>query len=653
MGPLRGSALLSLLLVLALTGLASAAAEGGNLTGVNLNVSIPTLRWGAAVGTMNTSVSPNATLAISALNLSQPKVYADYPNGSFYNLTMLVTRLDFKPPLANIQSPAASDFDYGGMFANFTSFYGLPYASYTDDPQATFCNPCQFTTCTLAGQNFSCPYVTLKNNSVMAVLKYVNGSRVEPLFVTMVSPQAGFNGSVFDFEYLLPAREYYYFYAYGDLTPPVVTITSPVGGATYASGNAPLIFTATDNIGVDRCWYVLDSVRTDLPSCNATYMLTFGTGGHAFTLYANDTSGNIGSASVFFYGPPIPSPPAPSGPSQGGGPPGTPIPQPGAGQQPPPQPPQPPPPMTFTIQPENIFVLVIYPEKGTANFTLSASAYVTDVRCYVLGDFGQYSYVELESGIIHAGGSVGGRVIVDMTPTEVLNYRGATNGTVQCVGYYSGYPVQALAGMRAAFRRPAFSGMNSTAGARIGEIIAVGIQFMNNGTADAVNLGATLPFAYRNWMALRVVPGRVGSGDVGTLTFSVGIPGDAEPGEYYIPVTITENGFPLAISYLILNASSAPIGRCLLPDLLWTAWILIGGMILSAVVFRMAALGQVKVTLEEYVRKQHAEELGKEKKEKEKKPIRHYGLALALAMIIGAAALIIWALLVWWLLRCY
>jgi len=640
MNPSRGEALLSLLLLLslAITGLCSADTEGGNLTALNVTVDATTLRWGAVVGLMNTSLSPGTSAPIGTANLSTPTVISASPNGSFFNYSMIVTRLATKPSPGNISSPNATDLDVGGIFSSFSVFDAIPYSAYADNPVATFCNPCVYTTCKVGNQTFSCPYITLNDGTRVGLLKYSNGTSVEPIFVATVYNHPGYNGSNFDFEYLLPSGEFYYFYVY-DVIPPNVTIISPVGGATYGTGSAPLIFNVTDNAGVDSCWYILDSVRTDLPSCSLAYLLSVGAGQHTLTLYANDTSNNIGSATVTFYGA-APTPPVPPGPSRGGGPPGTPISQPPPPQPSPPVTPPPQPPLLFNISPENISVFVVYPNAGTAGFTLYSGTNLTNLRCYVGGDMARYSTITLGSNVIHAGETVPGTITINMTPDQMLAYPDSvSSGALQCTGdYNSSVPLEAVANLYVQFRRPGAEGMNNTASARPGEIIAADVAFRNNGNADDVNLSASVPPKFSDWMRLRLAPDRVRAGEIGRLTFAVSVPSNVPPGTYQIPVTITENGLPLAVSTLTLSVMGAPITPCVLPDLRWTILILIAGLALAAVVFRMA------IREKEF----HDEKI----KDRDEKKREFYMRAAVLALVIAVGTIIIWAFIVWMLYRC-
>jgi hypothetical protein len=87
---------------------------------------------------------------------------------------------------------------------------------------------------------------------------------------------------------------------FNDITAPSVAIASPTG--TYPSGTTtvPLNISVIDVIAVDSCWYVLNGgSNTSIASCaNTTIPVTAGS--YNLTVYANDTSSNIGSNSTSF-----------------------------------------------------------------------------------------------------------------------------------------------------------------------------------------------------------------------------------------------------------------------------------------------------------------------------------------------------------------
>lgn len=196
----------------------SVVAEGGNITIVILNASRGSWFWGGIVGVLNGSAIIDINQPVSQQNVSNTTIYYNEPNGSyatFFNTTIIATRLPFKPDIANIYSPNQSDFNESGMFHSFSAFSSMSnYSNYIESPLRTF-SPFVTTVCYIYQVPFICPYVVLKNNTIMGVLKFDNGTTQEPLFVNTIEHLQGYNGSYFDFEFLVPAFETYYIYIYG------------------------------------------------------------------------------------------------------------------------------------------------------------------------------------------------------------------------------------------------------------------------------------------------------------------------------------------------------------------------------------------------------------------------------------------------------
>jgi hypothetical protein len=204
----------------------SVGTEGGNISGVNTSINQSTGFWAAIVGDLNGS---DANLSEPISNQSTPNttVYYNEPNGSYsdlFNYSMVLTRLDYKPNLSDIYTPVPSDFNESGMFSNFTLFSGIDFSLYPDDPFDTFVSGWSVMTCYLYDIPFLCPYITLNPNTAMAILKFDNGTHVEPLFVGVINNTLGYNlTSLFDFQYMVPALEFYNFYSYKP-TPCNITV---------------------------------------------------------------------------------------------------------------------------------------------------------------------------------------------------------------------------------------------------------------------------------------------------------------------------------------------------------------------------------------------------------------------------------------------
>ncbi|MCX6749154.1 MAG: putative Ig domain-containing protein, partial [Candidatus Pacearchaeota archaeon] len=86
-----------------------------------------------------------------------------------------------------------------------------------------------------------------------------------------------------------------------DTTPPVINIISPINLANYTSHIISINYTATD-ANLATCWYSLDNGVTNINvACNSLITgITSVEGSNTWTIYANDTSGNIASQTVTF-----------------------------------------------------------------------------------------------------------------------------------------------------------------------------------------------------------------------------------------------------------------------------------------------------------------------------------------------------------------
>ena len=87
-----------------------------------------------------------------------------------------------------------------------------------------------------------------------------------------------------------------------DVTPPNVQIDHPEN-TTYNAVQTQLNYTASDNIGLDTCWYSLDSGATNTTvTCGQNVTgLDSGQGSSTWRVYANDSKGNENSSSVTFF----------------------------------------------------------------------------------------------------------------------------------------------------------------------------------------------------------------------------------------------------------------------------------------------------------------------------------------------------------------
>lgn len=359
---------------------------------------------------------------------------------------------------------------------------------------------------------------------------------------------------------------------------PYVEIISPEP-ITYSSGSLPFTYIMYDDDDIYNCWYVLDGTTVNMPACGVAYVLSVEDGTHTLTLYANDTTGNIGSDSVIFTVGAV----VPPTPPTGGGPPGTPF------YQPPAVPPAPPS-LFFSIIPENIYITIDYPNEGSSEFMLTSTASLYNVSCFVRSDFAEYTTVELDAGYIEADGTIEGTVTVDMPPQDILDYDDGTEGVLQCVGQVSpSLSASTLANVYLTINRPVFDVENITSEIVLGEEMELMMEVTNTGagnaTAISVNASfANFPYLFEIYDITRVIE----KDGKGYVKFKVRIPSDMESGTYTVPLEVYENNRLLGKGYLSLNV--VPPGAvppvCRVPDLLWTLAILFIGIVLSILRFR-------------------------------------------------------------------
>ena len=86
-----------------------------------------------------------------------------------------------------------------------------------------------------------------------------------------------------------------------DTTLPVVTISAPIAGTYLSDAPTQIDFTASDT-NLNQCWYTVDAGVTNIStSCTSSISgLLPVQGTNTWTVYADDLTGNVGSATVTF-----------------------------------------------------------------------------------------------------------------------------------------------------------------------------------------------------------------------------------------------------------------------------------------------------------------------------------------------------------------
>ncbi|MBI2631781.1 hypothetical protein HYW75_02150 [Candidatus Pacearchaeota archaeon] len=89
-------------------------------------------------------------------------------------------------------------------------------------------------------------------------------------------------------------------YSLLDTSPPTINIINPEN-KTYSYSNIFLNYTVSDNIAIDKCWYVLDeNPSVSLLGCSTASIIGLSDGSHQLSLYANDSAGNTNSSNTSF-----------------------------------------------------------------------------------------------------------------------------------------------------------------------------------------------------------------------------------------------------------------------------------------------------------------------------------------------------------------
>lgn len=411
--PAKGM-LIALLLLQIVFSTANITTEGGNVTAMNISQPVQTAYWAGIAGWMDNSTSPDLNYPVYVHFTNNASISPGYPNGSVSNYSMLVTRLPSKPPLPSLSSPIASDFNSSGMFSNFSLFLGEDFTAFLDSPLNTFANPYASLPCRVGDTTFSCAYIYLEQDSFLGILKYTNGTHTEPVFLAYLNPTQGYNGSTFDFQYILPVNETYFFYIYPE-QPINVAIFSP-NSTEYSVSALSLNYSASPLSVVDSCWYVLDGgTSTPLPNCTAAQLTGLSDGSHTLTVYANASDGQVGSASVTFT--------VKTAPEDADS--GTDIEEeeeePPEGELPPEEVPLP---AKFILSPKSACIEVEYLSPGGVEFALFSSVPLSGVECFVDAEFAEYVSVSLESDRIAANSTIRGELAVDMPLQAIMEHSG-------------------------------------------------------------------------------------------------------------------------------------------------------------------------------------------------------------------------------------
>jgi len=343
--------------------------------------------------------------------------------------------------------------------------------------------------------------------------------------------------------------------------PPYVEIITPEP-IEYDSGIRPFTYIMYDDDDIVDCWYVLDGTTVNMPVCGIAYILNVGPGTHTLFLYGEDTTGNIGSDSVVFRVTDDDTP------GKGGGGSGIPYYQPII----------PPPPLHlyFSILDE-IYIVLDYPQNGSAEFRLWSNHNLTNLNCFVRGDFENYSSVEI-NGQINENQTLRGLVNVSMMPLEMLTYNDSFEGLLQCTGNTDPTLISSThALVHLIINRPEIEIINQSTDVVVGEQFDIPMLMGNVRQFNASTINLTIGVGYPHMVSVINNTRQLENSEWGTIDLHIDAT-DAEIGIYEVPVIAYENGIRVGKGYLILNiiAPKPPAAEmCVVPDLRWTLVIIL------------------------------------------------------------------------------
>ncbi len=511
--------------------------------------------------------------------------YADASDGDFLELTHFPVHITSVPPSGCVYVPLE--------LSAFKAWYpSIPYVFIGTSADPSSASRWKLTR--LSGwfsgnysinttQNGNLVNITVTNaaddggNSIVPDVDYLVIGLVRADFTAMDTAISSINDTVTLVADSPSATYSIFINGIGPDIPPYVQIISPANGAEYSASSVPFTYIMTDDDSIVNCWYVLDGVTTQMPSCGPAYILSgLRDGLHTLALYANDTTGNIGSDSVQFRVRTAEKPP------EGGGGTGIPYYQPIV--------PPPPPFMQFTIIPEDIFITINYANDGEAGFTIASTIPLNDLYCYVRGDFENYTRVELDSNTIGANQTISGTIVVSMPATDILDYADGKEGVLQCVGNAtSTLLASTLANVYLIINKPSME-LQENASIVIyqGEMLNYTLEVINkNNMTELQNL--TVEFQkYRALFTDKSITQKMAPGESGELRLIVKAPSDLTPGQYLVPINFYEHGRLVGsamITLEVLESPAPPPVICIVPDLMWTVIILLIGLIASVLVF--------------------------------------------------------------------
>ena len=244
-------------------------------TSVPLNYSVnePTSWVGYSLDdATNVTLTGNTTLSGLSLGSHDLTVYANDTSGNWGKDIVYFTVADVTPPVVDIISPTNVTY--------YTTDVSLEYEVDEENPD--------WVGYSLDGAANE----TLTGNTILYGLSYA------PHSITVYANDTSGNWG----------KDMVHFTVAKDVTPPVVTITSPKS-TTYNKYSVPTSIPLTYYVDESTDWegYTRNGAANITLTGN-TILYGLSKGSHTLTVYANDTSGNMGHSSVSFTVAKIPDP---------------------------------------------------------------------------------------------------------------------------------------------------------------------------------------------------------------------------------------------------------------------------------------------------------------------------------------------------------
>ena len=589
----------------------------------------------------NSIENPDVNIRICALDAADLQgkyvslAYADGSDGDYIILTHFPAHITSVPPSLCVYETLE--------ISSFRAWYpSIPYAFISDSP-TDYAGAERWKLSRLRGwmmgsytvvENRTGAVTTINvtdaledtNSSIVPDVDYLVIGLVREDFTTMDTAISSPNNAVTLNADSATATYSIFINGIGPDLPPYVEIITPEP-ITYDTGTIPFTYIMYDDDDIVDCWYILDGTTVDMPACGPAYILNVAQGTHTLVLYGEDTTGNIGSDSVTFtVGEVLPG--------IGGGSPGKPY---------YPTVPSPPPEAFFSVNPEDIYVIIDYPKEGTANFTVRATTTITEIECFVKADFEEWTTVEISSETINENRTIIGTIIVDMPQDVILDYNDSMVGALQCIGKTNPSLISsAVANVHLIINKPIFEVENKTVTMAPGDTKTELMKITNIGEGNATAVNITAEFTkYEYLLNILEIPVVLEHKEEGYVRFVIDLPDDIEEGVYWIPLDVYELERQHSRGFLILRIfpPEKPF-ICLVPDLGWTVIILLMGLMSCTWIFK----------------KKHEEELAKiarrpPSKEKEDK-LEKYRRPFAYALAVMGMFFIVWVLVVLALMQC-